>query len=67
MKVRLIRNSLTPFEDLVGVLDEVHRIGPINSGILESIPVLVASTRSIIDNMIAWKRYEKSIMSPEIA
>lgn len=37
MKVRLIRNSLTPFEDLVGVLAEVHRIGPINSGILETL------------------------------
>ncbi|WP_278400074.1 DEAD/DEAH box helicase [Stutzerimonas kunmingensis] len=37
MKVRKIQGSVTPYDDLVAVLDELHRVGPINSSILETL------------------------------
>lgn len=37
MKVRDIQGSSTPYDDLVEVLDELHRVGPISSAILETL------------------------------
>ncbi|CAI8854272.1 DEAD/DEAH box helicase [Pseudomonas chlororaphis] len=37
MKVRKIRNSTDPYGDLISVLDELHRHGPISSDILETL------------------------------
>lgn len=37
MKVRTVKNSLTPDDDLIELLNELHKNGPINSSILETL------------------------------
>lgn len=37
MKVKFIQESSSPYEDLIKVLDELHRVGPISSAVLETL------------------------------